>query len=239
LVVVVAVAAVQLVAKRPVLPRASIAFCLALMGLCAFLTYSRSSFVGIVAAVGLVALLRHRRLLLALSIVGALLLLLPQTQAYVSRFIEGIRIEDRATLMRVGEYRDTLNLIRRYPWIGVGFVGTPDIDLYVAVAMIYMTIAAQMGLVGLAAFALAMIAYLLYVYRAWHRLPAHAPLEPFLLGYGAAVFGSLIAGFFDHTLMTYPHAVALLWLTLGLGAAAARMALREHRRESVTTDEHG
>jgi hypothetical protein len=50
--------------------------------------------------------------------------------------------------------------------------------------------------------------------------------EPFLLGYGAAVFGSLIAGFFDHTLMTYPHAVALLWLTLGLGASAARMTLR-------------
>ncbi len=72
-----------------------------------------------------------------------------------------------------------------------------------------------------------MIVFLIYLYRAWRRIPAGASLEPFLLGYGAAVFGSLIAGFLDHTLMTYPHAVALLWLTVGLGAAAARMALQE------------
>ena len=56
---------------------------------------------------------------------------------------------------------------------------------------------------------------------------AGSPLEPFLLGYGSAIFGSLVAGFLDHTLMTYPHAVALLWLTLGLGAVSARLALRE------------
>jgi polysaccharide biosynthesis protein PslJ len=129
--------------------------------------------------------------------------------------------------MRMGEYRDTLKLIQRYPWIGVGFVGTPDIDLYVAVAMIYLIIAAQMGIVGLISFLAVMAVFLLYLFRAWRRLPAGAPLESFLLGYGSAVFGSLIAGFLDHTLMTYPHAVALLWLTLGLGAAAARLALQE------------
>ena len=48
----------------------------------------------------------------------------------------------------------------------------------------------------------------------------------FCSGYGAAIFGSLVAGFFDHTLLTYPHAVALLWFVLGMGAAAARLALQ-------------
>lgn len=238
LIIVMAVAAVQLVAKRPVLPRIWIALSFGAMGLCLFLTYSRSSLVGVVAALGLVALLRYRRLLLVLLVIGVLLLLLPQTQAYLAHFIQGIQIEDRATLMRMGEYRDTLKLIQRYPWIGVGFVGTPDIDLYVAVAMIYLIIAAQMGIVGLISFLAVMAVFLLYLFLAWRRLPAGAPLESFLLGYGSAVFGSLIAGFLDHTLMTYPHAVALLWLTLGLGAAAARLAL-QNPGDDQATDEHG
>ena len=73
-------------------------------------------------------------------------------------------------------------------------------------------------------FLVVMTVFLLYVYRAWRVLPRDARLEPYLLGYGAAIFGSLGAGFFDHTLLTYPHAVALLWFTVGMGAAAARLA---------------
>jgi O-antigen ligase len=175
---------------------------------------------------GLVALLRYRRLFLVLLIVGMLLLLLPQTQAYLSHFVEGIRFQDRATQMRIGEYRDTLKLIQRYPVIGVGFVGTPDIDLYLAVAMIYLTLLGQMGIVGLIVFLLVMAVFFLYLFRAWRAVPTGAPMEPYLLGYGAAIFGSLMAGFLDHTLLTYPHAVALLWMTLGLGATSARLALR-------------
>lgn len=234
LVIVLAVAGVQLVARRPVLRRGLLALCVIVMGGCLFLTYSRSSMVGVVAALGLVAVLRYRRLLLVLLVAGLLLLLLPQTQAYVAHLIEGFRIQDRATLMRVGEYRDTLKLIQRYPWVGVGFVGTPDIDLYLAVAMIYLTILGQMGIVGLVVFLLVMGVYLAYVYRAWRVLPADVPLESFVLGYGAAIFGSLIAGFFDHTLLTYPHAVALLWLVLGMGATAARLAYQSQSEERPT-----
>jgi O-antigen ligase len=179
-----------------------------------------------VAALGAIALLRYRRLLVVLLIAGLLLLSLPQTQAYLSHMIEGFRFEDRATQMRIGEYRDALKLIQRYPWVGVGFVGTPDIDLYLAVAMIYLTILGQMGIVGLVVFMLVMATYLLYVYQAWRAQPPDTALEPYLLGYGAAIFGSLAAGFFDHTLLTYPHAVALLWFVLGMGAAAARLALQ-------------
>jgi putative inorganic carbon (HCO3(-)) transporter len=231
LVIVLAVAGVQLVAKRPVLRRWLLAACVALIGGCLFLTYSRGSLVGAVAALGLVALLRYRRLLAVLLIAGLLLLLLPWTQAYVSHFLQGIRIEDRSTLMRMGEYRDTLKLVRRYPWLGVGFVGTPDIDLYLAVAMIYLTILGQMGIVGLVVFVAVMATFLSYLYRAWRSLPKDAPLEPFVLGYGAAIVGSLTAGFLDHTLLTYPHAVALLWFVLGMGTAAALLALRRDQSD--------
>jgi O-antigen ligase len=228
LVVMLAFAATQFVAKRPVLPRIWLALSIGIMGLCLFLTYSRASMAGAVAAVGLVSMLRYRRLLLVLVVAGLLLLLLPQTQAYISHFVEGIRFEDRSTQMRMGEYQDTLKLIQRYPWLGVGFVGTPDIDLYVAVASLYLALAAQMGIVGLLAFLLVVAAFFAYLYHAWRTMRSSnvgLSLEPLLLGCSAAVFGSLVGGVLDHTLLTYPHAVALLWLILGLGAATARVAL--------------
>lgn len=237
LVILVAIAVTQLFAKRPVLPRWLVGLCIAVLGLCLFLTYSRASMAGAVVAVALVALLRYRRLLLLLIVAGLLLLLLPQTQAYLSHFVQGIRIEDRSTQMRMGEYRDTFELIRRYPWLGVGFVGTPDIDLYVAVASLYLAIAAQMGIVGLLSFVLVVLVFGAYLYRVRRLVPKDSPPEPFLLGYGAAVAGSLFGGILDHTLLTYPHAVALLWLTIGLAVAAARMA--EHFHASFTLDKSG
>lgn len=236
LVIVLALAATQLFARRPVLPRWWVLLSIAVMGLCLFLTYSRSSMVGAVVAMGVVALLRYRRLLALMVIVGLLLLLLPQTQAYVQNFLQGIRIEDRSTQMRMGEYQDTWKLIQRYPWLGVGFVGTPDIDLYVGVASLYLALAAQMGIVGLLAFLLVLVVYLVYIWRVWRRLPRDDVFEPFLLGYGAAVLGSMVSGLLDHTLLTYPHAVALLWLTLGLGTAAARMAFANFSREFHISD---
>jgi O-antigen ligase len=226
LVIIVGLAGIQLFAKRPVLPRAWLILSLAVMGVCQFLTYSRGSMFGVVAALGIMALLRYRRLFWVLVIAGVLLLALPQTQAYISHFIQGIEIADRSTQMRMGEYKDAFKLIERYPWIGVGFVGTPDIDLYLGVASIYFTLASQMGLLGLGSFVLVMIVFFFYVWQSWRALPRNAALEPILLGYATAVLGSLLSGFLDHTLFTYPHATALFWLSLGLGAAAARLGRR-------------
>lgn len=227
LVIVLALAATQLFSKRPVLPRLWIGLSMGLMSLCLFLTYSRSSMLGAVAALGLVAVLRYRRLLSVLLVASLLVLLLPQTQAYIGHFVQGIRIEDRSTQMRMGEYRDTFRLIQRYPWVGVGFVGTPDIDLYVAVACLYLALAAKMGLIGLLSFLVVMGVLIVYWSRAWFALPSESDIEPFLLGYGAAIFGSLASGALDHTLLTYPHAVALLWLVVGLATVAIGLAERE------------
>jgi len=128
------------VARRPLLPRPLLFAMLAVMCTCMIMTYSRGSFVGLVAALGLLALLRYRKLLWIGLLGLALLLLLPQTQSYVSHFIEGVQGEDLATQMRFGEYKDALILIGRYPWFGVGFSGTPDIDAYLGVSNVYLLI---------------------------------------------------------------------------------------------------
>ena len=187
-----------------------------------YLTYSRSALLGLATALGLIAVLKYRKLIPIGIVAALLLLLLPQTQDYVARLVAGLRGEDLATQMRFGEYKDALILIGRYPLFGVGFTGVPDIDLYLGVSMVYLIIASNMGIVGLGFFVAVLVGFYVAVIRAWRRGRDEA-VEPILLGVTAAVTGALVSGIFDHYWfnMTYPHMTVLLWLFLGLGIAAA------------------
>jgi len=100
---------------------------------CLVLTFSRGAMVGLAIGVGLVAVLRYRRLLLVMAVAGAVILLLPATRDYVLHFAQGLQGQDLATQMRFGEYKDALILIGRYPVLGVGFLGAPEIDIYLGV----------------------------------------------------------------------------------------------------------
>ncbi len=231
-----ALLAPQLVAPQTVLPRWVTGLALATALLALYLTYSRSALVGVGAAVGMLAVLKYRRLI-PLGVVGLLLLLLlPQTQDYVARFMAGIAGEDLATQMRFGEYRDALRLIERYPFFGVGFTGVPDIDLYLGVSMLYLIIASNMGIIGLIIFVLVLLGFFVTIARAWRR-GVSPTLEPLLLGYGGAVLGALVSGIFDHYWfnMTYPFMTVLFWLHLGLAVAVVLIG-REQTAEIADGD---
>ncbi len=209
---------------------------LATAGLALYLTYSRSALLGLAAAVGLVAVLKYRRLLPWAVAAGLLLLVLPVTQEYVARLWEGFGGQDLATQMRFGEYKDALILIERYPLFGVGFTGVPDLDLYLGVSMLYLILAENMGLVGLAIFIAIIIGFFIMVFRAWRR--GFSPLlEALLLGYASAIFGALVSGVFDHYWfnMTYPHMTVLFWLYLGLATAVILVAQGEHAQPRGAT----
>jgi O-antigen ligase len=75
---------------------------------------------------------------------------------------------------RLGEYKDALILIQRYPILGVGFSGSPDIDTYIGVSNMYLLIAEEMGLVGLTAY----MAIIARRRSRCARLPAHARERP-------------------------------------------------------------
>lgn len=218
----------QLFARRPLFKRWLAGIMLAAIGICLYLTYSRAAMAGFVAGLFFLGILRYRKLLLVLLLVGGLFLLLPQTQGYVARFMEGIRGEDLATQMRLGEYKDAFILISRYPWFGVGFAGTPDIDTYLGVSSAYLLMAEQMGLVGLSVFLIIMIGFFAYTLRAWRRMPASDELESLLLGSMAGLAGALVAGVLDHYFFNpdFPHSITLFWLFVGMGMAGAQIALR-------------
>jgi O-antigen ligase len=217
-----ALTASQLFARKPLLRRVFVAPMLAVMTLCLYMTYSRSSLLGLVVALLLLGVARYRWLLLVILIVGVIALLIPQTQVGIQRLQEGLRWQDRASQMRLGEYKDAFILISRYPWLGVGFAGTPDIDIYIGVSSVYLLIAEQMGLVGLFVFLVIMAIFFVYAGRAWWRMRKGTRLESILLGLVAALAGAMVAGVLDHYLfnLNFPHAAALFWLCLGLAVAA-------------------
>ena len=228
LVIVTAVAVVQLFADRPALPRLWLAPCAGLSALCLLLTFSRGSMVGLALALTLVGILRYRKLLILLAVLVILFLILPVTQVYIIRLWEGLRGEDLATQMRFGEYKDALILISRYPLLGVGFTGTPDIDLYLGVSSLYLLIAEQVGLVGLLLFLLIVLAYFVVTLRALRRAPRGGESEGYLLACIAALAGALISGIFDHFFfnINFIHLVALFWITMGLGIATTQLLHR-------------
>ena len=221
-----------LFAAQPIMPRRYLLLIASLMLLTLYLTYSRGSLLGVVAGLGVISLLRYRKLVWVMLVVATLVAVLPQTQIYVERFIEGIQGEDLATQMRFGEYKDAFELISRYPLTGVGFFGTPDIDVYVGVSSVYLLLAQQMGLVGAGLYVLIGLAYLAIIFITLHRLPKGHRLEAPVLAYGLATLGAMVGGVFDHFYfnLTFIHIVALYWLTMGLGMAAVLLWRDEERK---------
>jgi len=216
----------QMLARKPLVPRWVSVPAVAVMGLVLYLTYSRTAMVALAAALLVLGVLRYRRLLLVLALVAILLLLLPQTQYYVGHLIEGLRFEDRANQMRLGEYKDAITLISRHPWLGVGFAGTPEIDIYVSVASIYLLIAAQMGLVGLGVFLLTTGTLFVFLWSRRKAVEADPELEAIVLGAVMGLVGALAGGLFDHYYfnMDFPSTVTLFWLFAGLAVAGVLVA---------------
>ena len=219
----------HLFAARPIMPRPYLVIISGLMLITLYLTFSRGSLLGVVAGLGVIALLRYRKLIWAMVLVAALVVILPQTQLYVQRFIEGIQGQDLATQMRFGEYKDAFNLIARYPLTGVGFFGTPDIDVYVGVSSVFLLLAQQMGTIGAGLYFFIGVAYLATVFFTLRKLPKDHPLEAPLLAYGLAILGAMVGGVFDHFYfnLTFIHIAALYWMTMGLGMVAVLLVRKE------------
>ena len=224
LILVTSLTAPQLLSERPLFRRGWVAPMLVVMAICMILTFSRAAFAGLGVALTFIGLLRYRRMVLLLLIALLLILVLPQTQWYVQHFIEGLRVEDLATKMRIGEYQDALTLIARYPWFGVGFSAPPDIDLYIGVSSVYFLMAEYMGLVGLGVFLATMAYFFLQAGLAWRRMRDER-LASILLGLMAGLAGAMVGGLLDHYFfnLDFPHSVALFWLYVALAMVATQL----------------
>ncbi|MCC7361603.1 MAG: O-antigen ligase family protein [Anaerolineales bacterium] len=224
----------QLLSRRPLLGSrllTLLAFCVVLA--CLVLTYSRGAMAGLALGVAGIALLRYRRLIWVMLLAAALVLVLPMTREYVTRFIEGVQGQDLATQMRFGEYKDAFILISRYPLLGVGFAGAPQIDIYLGVSSAYLLMAEQMGLVGITAFALLLAVLFGWAFRqrryvyAVDMTPTGVDAPALWLGAHAGLVAALAVGVLDHYFfqMSFQSAGTLFWLYVGLCLAATRLGV--------------
>lgn len=226
-----AVTAPQVFAQKPVIQRWIAAGMLGLIIVALFLTDSRGSMLSLAAAFAFIAALRYRRLLLIMALAGVLALFLPVTQRYIDKLEAGFTNQDVETQMRWGEYKDALTLISRYPVMGVGFSGTPEIDLYLGVANTYLTIASSAGLVGLAAYVLMMGSAFIYSFAHYRQIQAQPAISDVWLGLAAGIVGVLVGGVFDHfyfKIDLFHATMTQVWIVFGLMLAAVRLAASPH-----------
>jgi O-antigen ligase len=234
-----AMIAPQIFAQRPVLRFLWLTFFVLLcVGFALILTYSRASMLAFASGLAFIAVMRYRRFVPILLIGAALLLLLPVTQSYIARFGEAFAGADLATQMRLGEYGDSLRLISRYPIFGVGFTGTPDIDLYTNAASMYLIMANQIGLVGVAIFLMCIAGVFLYGLVAWRAARHNSALDSIHLGYHAALLAGLINATADLYFfrLDFQASIMLFWLLVSLALASSRLALTSTPPESTVAN---
>ncbi len=190
------------------------------------LSFSRTAMAALLISILFVTSLRHRKLLWLLAITIIFLIFMPIAQEYSNHFFSGIQGQDLATRMRLGEYKDALTLISRYPFFGVGFGGTPDVDIYLGVSSAYLLLAEQTGLVGLFFFMSAIAVVLGWGLRHHSAALSDSSLSPNWLGIHAALLAALVIGLLDHYFvnLAFQAAQTFFWLLVGLSLASTRLA---------------
>ena len=218
----------QIFTRQPVIPRAWAVLCVGLIALALVLTVSRGAMLGFVTVALAMGLLKYRRMLPLMITVVILALILPQTRDLILHFADGFAGRDQATQMRFGEYKDAFRLIERYPALGVGFIDSPDIDLYIGVSSMYLLIAQQMGLLGLSAFALVIIVLFAGATYRWRAARGDERTSAIWLGAHGAVLGALLSGIFDHYFFNidFHTSAMLLWAMIALAAVVQQSQLK-------------
>jgi O-antigen ligase len=214
----------QWFAPRPVVPRPALVPFAALSCVAMVLSDSRSSWVGLAAATAFLATTRYRKLWLFVIPAALFLLALPIGQEMLERLVSGFTARDRASALRLDEYRQAVQLIGAYPILGVGFGDAPEAGTFVGVSSIYLLVGEHTGLVGLGLFLASLAALLAASVRAARTADLDA--RAMLVSLQATFIAALVAGLFDHYFMNprFPHMVALFWLYAGLLAVASRLA---------------
>lgn len=208
---------------------------LAVVGLALLLTLSRSAYLGLIAGMGIFALIRSRTLLIGL-IVAALMatLILPPVRDRVFALVDSLQsvatetysLPDASARHRFGSWEEGWELFQEKPLMGHGYnrygeaaleLGTlKDTEIHSANGSdsSLLTVLATTGILGFAAF---MALYALVLRAAWaERRRSEA------LGLFAGLLGLFVHSVFVNSLL-FPLLLAPLWILIGTILKAPRL----------------
>jgi O-antigen ligase len=130
--------------------------------------------------------------------------------------ISGFEARDKASALRVSEYRNAMEIMQAYPLLGIGFGASPRLGLFPGVSSQYLLVAQQTGLLGLGAYLAALASVLLpsVQFSPGSELDPHG----LVISLQSAFIAALVSGLFDHYWANhaFPHAVALFWYVAAL-----------------------
>ncbi|MDR3348371.1 MAG: O-antigen ligase family protein [Acidaminococcales bacterium] len=199
---------------------------------CLVLTFSRGAWLS--AAAMLIAAAAFERRLLYIVLPAALAPLVFLPNAVAERFVSAFQGADTSSLLRFALWESTAAMVRDHPFTGIGwgayrfvypkydfYIKNHDTIIYHAHNM-YLHIAAEIGLLGLAVFLLLLFWHFYLALRVW-KTAASAGEKACALGLCAMFFATLLGGFADHTLFNREIS-SLFWLLSAASFALWRQA---------------
>lgn len=236
LVLLIPLALVLLLASRTKWGRLGSAAALGLGVVAIGMTYSRSSWVGLAAALVVFLFFWKRKILPGLLLLGvACMPLLPD--AIFNRILSIFNTSDSSTTSRIPLYEAALELLGRRPVQGAG-LGTDvvreaiaDLNTYHGRAAfvhshnLFLQLWLETGLLGLGAFVAAMVSGVKNAVQAVRRPGCDRQVKLVTLGAMCAIVGVLVNSMADY-IWNYPRVMVIFWFVFALMLAGMKLAGR-------------
>ncbi|MDD5255598.1 MAG: O-antigen ligase family protein [Candidatus Omnitrophica bacterium] len=208
-----------------------------------FLTYSRPTYLALYVSVFLLAAVKRSRVILVLLFLGALALplLAPQSIKDWAKEMQYNPLRMMCNDDRIAAYRNSLNMIRAHPVVGVGantymenyrhYKESPEYRNIVTIDYMYahnnfLHMAAEVGLTGLALFIWFLASLFKGARKTYKRLTcAHARM--LVLGGIACLAAFLVNGLTESSLY-YSRVAVIFWYLAGITMAAANFGGAKH-----------
>ena len=199
--------------------------------LCLIFTYSRGAWVSLVVITAVCGFLFSRRILWGLGPVLLVVGFLARDEV-VNRVASIFNPTDTSAVLRMALWESTCGMISDHPVTGIGwgayqfvypqydfFIQNPDTIIFHA-HNLYLNIAAELGLPGIAIFLLIVITHLLIGFKALRR--ASGESRGIMMGLIAIIIGVLVNGMTDYAMFNIEISM-IFWLFAALICVFARI----------------
>jgi putative inorganic carbon (HCO3(-)) transporter len=207
-------------------------------GIGAYLTFSRGALLGIIVAAVFLVFINKNKLMISLLIVMLLAFpfVIPKSVKDWAKSVNYNPVIMLTCQTRLSIYRNTLNMIRQHPLLGVGIntfsrnygkyrLAEVEDDFKTADGYYahnnFLHMAGETGLPSLAVFLAFLAVVFGSIWRSFKKIS-----EPFLRACSVSVLAALIAYLingFTETNLYYSRIVMIFWFLVGLGLALSRL----------------
>lgn len=209
-----------------------VTFCFGLVGIA--MTYSRASWIGLVAAVFLFVLIAERRLIPVL-VVGIIALLPFLPASIYNRILTIFNPSDSSTSSRLPIYSVGLQIWETSPVIGIGLGSELSAKLahnsgwyhqrfkFPHYHNIYLQLGVELGILGVGSYVAGFIASSKETLRAVTAPGTDRSLRCMIAGCFSGLAGVMVCGLADY-FWHYPRVMAIFWLIFGMMLCGIRLA---------------